>query len=44
VIGGVDGVLDDVLRREHLLVGVIFGTCPALRASRLWPVDAIQRE
>jgi putative ABC transport system permease protein len=27
-----------------LLVGVIFGTYPALRASRLSPVDAIQRE
>jgi putative ABC transport system permease protein len=27
-----------------LLVGVIVGTYPALRASRLSPVDAIQRE
>jgi putative ABC transport system permease protein len=27
-----------------LLVGVIFGTYPALRAARLSPVDAIQRE
>jgi putative ABC transport system permease protein len=27
-----------------LLVGIVFGTYPALRAARLSPVDAIQRE
>jgi putative ABC transport system permease protein len=27
-----------------VLIGIIFGTYPALRASRLNPVDAIRRE
>ena len=27
-----------------LLVGLVFGTYPAIRASRLAPIDAIQRE